>query len=376
MEQAVKTGMEAKITEEMVQDLLREQGKEYQSRWRFNRVATEDGIRHWAEGIGDLNPLWQNAEYAAKTRVGGIIAPPSFIFSCAMTAGRLGMPGIHALHTGTRIIFHKPIKAGTVVIPKGGLSKLIEKQSSFAGRSYLQEMVINYRDPQGELLTQMFTHMIRTEREASAGSTKYKGLQQHVYTAAELKEIDDAIERHERRGAAPRYWDDVEVDTELAPLPKGPLTITDVVAFKIGWGFYPFTFANEVRREFCKRHPDTPVRNHLNIPDSPERVHFNHELPNKIGIPGFYDYGPQRIAWLLQLVTDWAGDDGWIKEARLEVRRPGIEGDVQWCKAKVTDKKLLGGEGVVQLSLWADNQRGETSARGDASVVLPRRSDR
>ena len=47
----------------------------------FNEYATEDNIRKYVNGIGDINPLYRDKEYAAKSRYGGIIAPPAFIFS-------------------------------------------------------------------------------------------------------------------------------------------------------------------------------------------------------------------------------------------------------------------------------------------------------
>ena len=43
---------------------------------RRNEMATRDAIRHFANGIGDANPLWRNDEYAKNTRYGGIIGPP------------------------------------------------------------------------------------------------------------------------------------------------------------------------------------------------------------------------------------------------------------------------------------------------------------
>ncbi|MBL4721908.1 MAG: MaoC family dehydratase N-terminal domain-containing protein, partial [Alphaproteobacteria bacterium] len=43
--------------------------------------ATRDNIRHYAHGIGDDNPLWCDPEYAAKTKFGGLVALPSFLFA-------------------------------------------------------------------------------------------------------------------------------------------------------------------------------------------------------------------------------------------------------------------------------------------------------
>jgi hypothetical protein len=44
-----------------------------------NRVATEDGIRHWCDAIGDFNPLYRSRDYASKSIYGGLVAPPSFV---------------------------------------------------------------------------------------------------------------------------------------------------------------------------------------------------------------------------------------------------------------------------------------------------------
>ena len=43
--------------------------------------ATRDNIRHYAHGIGDDNPLWCDPDYAAKSKYGGLIALPSFLFA-------------------------------------------------------------------------------------------------------------------------------------------------------------------------------------------------------------------------------------------------------------------------------------------------------
>ena len=64
--------------------------------------ATRDNIRHYAHGIGDDNPLWCDPDYAAKTRHGGIIALPSFLFATSrIISGYVGgLPGVHAMWAG------------------------------------------------------------------------------------------------------------------------------------------------------------------------------------------------------------------------------------------------------------------------------------
>ena len=58
-----------------------------------NRVATEDLIRHYADAIGDTNPLWRSVEYGRTTQYGGIIAPPRFLDCIAPPYGLRNNPG-------------------------------------------------------------------------------------------------------------------------------------------------------------------------------------------------------------------------------------------------------------------------------------------
>ena len=70
--------------------------------------ATRDNIRHYAHGIGDDNPLWCDPDYAAKTRLGGIIALPSFLFATSrIISGYVGgLPGVHAMWSGADWTWH------------------------------------------------------------------------------------------------------------------------------------------------------------------------------------------------------------------------------------------------------------------------------
>ena len=56
-------------------------GKEVREREPWNTEASQDAIRHFAYGTDDGNPLWLDPDYAAKTRYGGLVAPPCFLVS-------------------------------------------------------------------------------------------------------------------------------------------------------------------------------------------------------------------------------------------------------------------------------------------------------
>lgn len=152
---------------------------------------------------------------------------------------------------------------------------------------------------------------------------------------------------------------------------KGPLTVTDVIAWKMGWGYRPFVRAHGIRLAFERRHPTSAIPNAYGIPDVPERVHWEDELAQKIGVPAAFDYGPQRFTWMSQVVTNWMGDDGMLRKLRVQVRRTNHIGDTTWCRGKVVEKYIRDGRPLVDCELWADDQRGRRTAQGWATVELP-----
>jgi acyl dehydratase len=119
-----------------------------------------------------------------------------------------------------------------------------------------------------------------------------------------------------------------------------------------------------------ERHPALGIPNPSGVPEPPERVHWDEAMAKAVGVPGAYDYGPERVAWLGHLVTNWMGDAGFLRRLNVRVLRHNLIGDTTWCRGTVSGKDP---EGVVHLTLRAENQRGETTASGSATVVLPER---
>ena len=96
-------------------------------------------------------------------------------------------------------------------------------------------------------------------------------------------------------------------------------------------------------------------------------------VAKEVGVPGTYDYGPQRSSWMCSLVTNWMGDAGVLKRVRTEMRRFNIVGDTTFCKGKVARKYIKDGTALVDIELAAENQRGEVTTPGIATVALPSR---
>jgi acyl dehydratase len=335
---------------------------------QFNTEATEDAIRHFVHGRGDDNPLYCDREYARTTRWGDIIAPPSFIMTCGFPRSR-GLAGIHALFTGVEIICHKPIMLGKKVVARSAIHDVKERTGQYAGRQYQQISKTDYCSEEGEVFSTLYSHAFRMERGQAGKTKKFDGLTRKDYSSDEIADIEAAYDREvrERRGGEKRYWNDTNVGDVLTDMVKGPLTVTDNVAFLVGFGTV-FVRAHRIWHDFRMRHPGAGVKDQHGVWDVPERVHWDEELAASIGMPGPYDYGPQRIAWIDHRVADWMGDDGWMKQLKVKLTAPNWVGDTTWIRGSVTEK-LNNGE--VVLDLAAVDHRGRTTATAEARVVLP-----
>jgi len=285
--------------------------------------ATRDNIRHYAHGIGDDNPLWCNPEYAENSRFGGITALPSFLFSTSrIISGYVGgLPGVHAMWAGADWSWHAPIRRNDEIRTEAYLKDLISHDTKFAGRAIQQIYHVDFYNQRNELLAEADSWCFRTERDAARErGVKYtevreKGVRQ--YTKEELEEFYNLYAAEKPRGSEPRYWEDVNVGDELPTMPKGPMTVTGFIAYAQGWGGL-YIRANRIAWKQIDAHPGLGIVNKFNIPDCPERVHWEEDFARQVGTPGAYDYGPERCSWLTHHLTDWMGDHGFFAKSILQ----------------------------------------------------------
>ncbi|MFQ6396266.1 MaoC family dehydratase N-terminal domain-containing protein [Nocardia sp. KC 131] len=350
-----------------------------------NYEVSWDGLRHFAFGYGDDNPLYCDPDYAGRTRWGSLIAPPTFLYTMgedaapkpdAETKALLrGDPfaGLGSYQAVMEFEWWQPLRPGDrcrVLQTQVGVQP---KRSSFGGRTAHVTQDYLYTNGRGEMLAVRRGTWINAERHASKKQAKEQ-LAQQPYSPEQLAEIDAAYAAETRRAAEPRYWEDVEVGEVLQPKVKGPLTTTDLVVWHLGWGMQltpPGTFkiAAKIRRKAPGLYPP----NGLNIPDTVQRLHWEPARAKELGLPNSYDYGGMRETWLTHLLTDWIGDDGWLWKLRCEHRKFNYIGDTTWVRGTVVDKRQFDGRNEIHLEVRCENQRGEVTTPGSAVVLLPTR---
>jgi acyl dehydratase len=357
-----------------------------------NVEVTPDGTRHFAYGYGDANPLWCDPEYGKNTRWGTLIAPPTFMYTMGENAAQPPSPEQKALLKGDPFAGLGSYQAAMefewfLPLALGDRCKVIraqvgvqEKPSKFGNRTAHVTNDFLFANGAGQIHCVQRGTWINAERHTSAANAKVADPIDFAtpYTAEQLAEIDAAYDAETRRGAEPRYWEDVRVGDEIQPRVKGPLTVTDIVVWHLGWGMQltppgAFGIARSIRRKVPGLYPP----NSRNIPDTVQRLHWEPERAHELGIPMNYDYGAMRETWLTHAVTDWMGDDGWLWKLSCQHRKFNYMGDTTWITGKVVDKVQVTDEhrarNEVHIEVRCTNQRGETTTPGSAVVLLPTR---
>ena len=157
-------------------------------------------ILMFARSVGDDNPIYADADYAAKTEAGGIIAPPTFAQASAqfdpdyVLRPKPGKPWFGSgknpsgvvrgegggggngggLHAEQHFEYHRHLKPGDVLTANPLPGKTWEKEGRRSGKLVFSENVTEYRDQHGELVITARGVGVRTERPVDPATTETK----------------------------------------------------------------------------------------------------------------------------------------------------------------------------------------------------------
>ena len=329
------------------------------------REASIDNIRRFGDGVGDYNPLYRDPAYAAKARFGMITAPPIFVYGAslgialaingAIDRRRLSSSYFPMNYAGGSIDFHRTIWPGDRLAATERVVDVHRKHSPRIGDFVLCEAAVEYRNQRQELVASKTTLMARYQNLGGGRTIEYE---RKKLTQVIEESPDPLVFERQRRGGERRRFEDVAVGDELPPLHKGTYTVTELFLFThgvVGTGRSP--------------------RAALEAEDSKDlggggRYDAEHARHRR-NMPGQFDWGPQRVCWLAQMATDWMGDDGTLKRMETRVRHPNVVGDTNTVFGKVAAKRAVGGERLVDLEIYNENQAGLATAESRITVALP-----
>lgn len=347
-----------------------------------NELVTTDLIRHYADAVGDPNPVWRDPSYAAGTRWGGIIAPPTFE-SCisfgSSFGGRLRVPGVHRLAAGNKHDYLRPFRPGDTFHIYDKYLGFEEKDAP--GKPYrmfiesVPRYFVNQRDETVAIATGRNIYMATPpgKRGKKREGGLYAGKQRRRFSQAELHAIhenfDEQLAGVGRRGADTRYWEDVVVGQELRPVAKGIYDVCDACARTVVSTYtYAFAIKWAAMRNHLQTHPQDPETGEHRFRRD---WHYEDHAAQLFGAPYANVGGIHNEMMLVHAVTDWMGDDGFVVSMDSQDRRMNFLGDATWVKGNVARKFVDDqGDRLVELQVWGENQDGVVHTKASVLVRL------
>jgi acyl dehydratase len=355
----------------------------------WNTVASADAIRRYAWSMGDDNPMYLDSDYGATTRWQGQIAPPGFEMSMGYNASRRvpedlnkrthrALRGVQLYHSGGEDVYYQPIRIGDTLFKAEWVEDVQPKVSKFSARSVVVTNSLGMWNQRNETVITGINWFVHAERRTvtkDPGKDKYAAETAASYTDEQIAEIDAAYDAEYRRGADTWFLEDISVGQKLPRMVKGPFTITDMINLHMGAGW--LTYGNPAYRlayENRKVLRGFYSKNANGAWDSVQRVHWDKDLANRVGVQHMYDIGPVRHSMLCHYLTNSAGDDAWIFRKRYEFRRFNYMGDTTWLQGVVTavrvDEKL---GPLVELEVAGVNQRGAENLHATVTILVASR---
>ena len=312
-----------------------------------------------ANAIEDPNPLYSDQDHAARSRFGGILCPPLATWKdIAPPIGYFGagqeshfqvpLPfNSYGLNGGADWQFLRPVYAGDWITRRFRILDVFEKQGRsgpliFAVRRETQT------NQDGSVVQVAQRTSIHRALPAGQRPAEAVNLSSELNTVnVSPPEPDIVVEpptpSEPGRGPGQRFFEDIAMGMELTPVVKGPLTTTHLVRWAAANGNY--------------------ARIHWDLPFAQLRQGLANVVVN----------GSLKNQYLGQLAIDFAGEGGWLRRFFVEHRGMDYPGDVITAQGIVTAVDESGGFGHVECRVGLTNNRGEETAWGRATIVLPKR---
>ena len=366
-----------KITDEALAELRKMEGKGFsqpREDWEIeDSKFSVAGIRHICRAIGDFNPLFAEKEYARKTRYGRPLVPPSIVLETEqLDPEREPLVGCRALLRAAAVDWYIPILEGDALLAKTYVRNVQEVTASRdAGRVVTQDLETLVTNHRGEKVATVRTSWNCYERGSAAELSIFDGREPAMWNKDQIESIHQEYRGEEARGvirgAEPRKWGEVKIGERIPYILKGPTTSTKRTAIETFEWYHGHGEAIGQPEKW----PALFFSNEFGAPEPVTGAEWSHVRAQRfLGVSGAKEAESERFHWTAQMLTNWQGDDGFLK--RLNVKFPTINmmGDLTRCYGKVKNKRVGEGKNLVEIEVWNINQVGDIVTTGSAEVVL------
>jgi acyl dehydratase len=151
-------------------------------------------IRHWVDALDDCNPVYLDAALAARTRFGGIVAPPAMLQTWTMgrariagiaerggaaseidaesALGRLARAGYTGtLATNSELEFERYLRLGDRLHATTVFESVSDEKTTARGRGYFVTWVTTYHDEADEVVGRQRFRVFKFKPVDATGDT-------------------------------------------------------------------------------------------------------------------------------------------------------------------------------------------------------------
>ena len=107
----------------------------------------------------------------------------------------------------------------------------------------------------------------------------------------------------------------------------------------------------------------------------PSRGHVQEQYAQLIGMPREYGYGASMGAWIIDYLTNWAGEWGWIVHSNFQYRAPALTHDATYLNGEVVRlaEERSTGQPLATVKAVMTKQDGEVMANGKAEIMMTKK---
>ena len=141
-------------------------------------------IRHWVDALDDRNPVYLDEDFAAKTRFGGIVAPPAMLQTWTMLRPRIpgiaergGAPDevrydnpikaldevgyVGTLATNSELEFVHYLRPGDHLHVESRVEAISNRKNTALGKGYFLTWGMTYRTSDGEIVGRQLFRVLK-----------------------------------------------------------------------------------------------------------------------------------------------------------------------------------------------------------------------
>lgn len=316
---------------------------------RVLRFPVEAGhIQLFARAVGDANPIYSDPDYASRSAMGGIIAPPTFSeasnhfdedwpyrprwdppgYGSAATppSESDGQRGT-AMHAETHFVYHRPMRPGMVLSVRARPGKQWQKWGARSGSLKFHEIVSEFHEADGTPVLECTTVVLQTGRTVTGAPAPRPD--------STIDESSfDTLRPVRERGGRPNIKTGDKVRSVLVrELNRGQIV----------------QYAG-VSGDFSPQHVDEA---------------YNTQVA---GYPSVFAHGMLTMGMVGRALTDFVGD-GKLKKFGFQFRQQVWPGDSLFAVLEVTGMEAQPAPSA-DMTISVTNQHGHLIGRGYAKALI------